>query len=815
MKKRTSCLTKKTCRTLLSVLIAIAMLISMAPSMAFASVASPASQIGFTLTVNKTDGQLTGDSVTGSTENIYENGYVVVNKTVQAGTDENQFTITLDVTTKEKIEEISASEDAAVVLVIDTSGSMSDSTGGWFGTSRLYAAKKAAQTFINSFASATATRKVAIVEFGSDVKNSDSIQWSDASDLKTDSNYEFCDILDKMEADGGTNMDAALRAAKNQLDILKQDGSINNLNVVFLTDGVPTFYLDKDGDVAGDGNYTTHNTHTAAETAAKALTDAGYSTYAVYIGNEKITCTTEDVTQWNDSCDKNLNQGYSRRSPKGTPVATWLSRDCGFMTFSASNTDDLIKSFEDIVKLIQLKAQAWIVTDPMGDMIDYKGNVQCQKLATLAGEPYSYSAESNTLIWNLRETEPTVTENQDEKLYYYTLTYSIQLNTLADGFQAGTFVPTNGITSLSYLMTDSTTATPTLKYAYFNIPTVQGYAGSLSFTKTDSNTDDPLSGASFTLTTTDDPDWSMVADADANGVVSFTGIPSGHTYVMAETTVPDGYTAADNASVTVSYGEVAATQGNTNIVNGRLGNLPYTFNLSVEKEWVDQENNDNIRPDSITIGLYKNAVEDPIATVVLSERNEWKDEFRSLPLYENGQKINYTVQEVDVPDGYIAKVDPKLDANQGLKGYIITNTHEIDTVSKTVTKVWADDNDRDQLRPTTVKVQLLANGQPVGDPVELTAASQWTYTWADLPANENGSAITYTVQEVEVPDDYTVSYDQTTLTITNTHTVTPPVPSEDPPATGGSNHTVLWSLLMLSAAMVLVGSVVLKKKRLV
>jgi len=109
------------------------------------------------------------------------------------------------------------------------------------------------------------------------------------------------------------------------------------------------------------------------------------------------------------------------------------------------------------------------------------------------------------------------------------------------------------------------------------------------------------------------------------------------------------------------------------------------------------------------------------------------------------------------------------------------NTSNTASISVTVAKAWDDAGDRDGLRPESVMVQLLADGQASGDPVTLDAGNQWTHTWTDLDQKANGQDIAYTVQEVGVPEGYAAVVDgdaATGLTITNTHepeTVSVPV----------------------------------------
>ncbi|MBO0445973.1 Cna B-type domain-containing protein, partial [Enterococcus ureilyticus] len=78
------------------------------------------------------------------------------------------------------------------------------------------------------------------------------------------------------------------------------------------------------------------------------------------------------------------------------------------------------------------------------------------------------------------------------------------------------------------------------------------------------------------------------------------------------------------------------------------------------------------------------------------------------------------------------------------------------------TKIWDDKNDQDRKRPTTITVNLLANGAPV-DSKEVTEKDNWTYHFANLPKYKDGQEIVYTVTENDVPE-YSTSIEGTTIT---------------------------------------------------
>lgn len=98
---------------------------------------------------------------------------------------------------------------------------------------------------------------------------------------------------------------------------------------------------------------------------------------------------------------------------------------------------------------------------------------------------------------------------------------------------------------------------------------------------------------------------------------------------------------------------------------------------------------------------------------------------------------------------------------------------EPDEKQLTVRKVWEDDG---TIRPERIRVTLLRDGAEA-DTVELNEANQWIYTWDKLDADA-----TWSVQETEVPEGYTVSYatEGTITTITNKQNE-PIEPEPEPP----------------------------------
>ena len=266
----------------------------------------------------------------------------------------------------------------------------------------------------------------------------------------------------------------------------------------------------------------------------------------------------------------------------------------------------------------------------------------------------------------------------------------------------------------------------------------------------------PIEGKTLTLSA--DNGWTGTFD---NLAVYEDGQPI--TYTVQETVVPDGYES------TVSRNPETHTFTVTNT------HTPETVDISGSKTWDDGDNQDNIRPDSITIHLWADDVKKASKIVEEGANGDWTWSFENLPKYKNGDEIIYTITE-DPVEGYVAKVDDN--------SYNVTNTHIPATVDINVAKSWNDDGDRDGKRPDSVEIQLYrtltkddsAEEYDVavdGKKLILNESNGWKDTFTDLPANEKGVPIQYTVKESKVSEDYVSSVDKIedgSFVITNSYT---------------------------------------------
>ncbi len=156
--------------------------------------------------------------------------------------------------------------------------------------------------------------------------------------------------------------------------------------------------------------------------------------------------------------------------------------------------------------------------------------------------------------------------------------------------------------------------------------------------------------------------------------------------------------------------------------------------VSVKKIWDDADNQDGVRPSSISIVLVRND-EVTSQTVTLDEGNTWEAVFDDLPVYVDGEIATYSVREADVPAEYESALEGTPE-----DGYIITNVHVPELVDIDVTKVWVGGEG------DSVTVNLSADGTVV-DTKTIVSTDAWTATFTGLPKYSNGTEIAYAVTE--------------------------------------------------------------------
>ena len=157
--------------------------------------------------------------------------------------------------------------------------------------------------------------------------------------------------------------------------------------------------------------------------------------------------------------------------------------------------------------------------------------------------------------------------------------------------------------------------------------------------------------------------------------------------------------------------------------------------VAVNKIWADNDDLDGSRPTSLVVTLKADGKE--ITTKVLNADNHWAAVVDKLPLYNGMHQIDYVWEEENV-SGY-TMIDKTVAGN----ATIFTNQHIPELVSKTVRKIWDDNNNELKRRPMSI-FATLSNGTTV----VLSEANGWTATVDNLPKyGADGKEIEYSWTE--------------------------------------------------------------------
>lgn len=157
-----------------------------------------------------------------------------------------------------------------------------------------------------------------------------------------------------------------------------------------------------------------------------------------------------------------------------------------------------------------------------------------------------------------------------------------------------------------------------------------------------------------------------------------------------------------------------------------------------------------------------------------SENN--KLEIDNLILGRTYQVIETNADGIEITNSnskYLVAYNPSInnviDENTTYKFEVI---NKLKLINVTVTKVWDDESNKHNIRPTEITLQLYANGKPVdGKTITISAnnalngdLSKWVYTFTDLrKTDDEGNEIIYTVAEVDnLEANYTVTVGDTT-----------------------------------------------------
>lgn len=396
-----------------------------------------------------------GQWVQGELDQTLPEGIHSVDKTAEA-LGNNTYRMKLKVVTKQKVETFT--KKSATVLVVDTSGSMENTSGSTL-TKRIDNLKAAAKEFVNSYAGdkENVGRYLAIADFSSGVKVA--LNWTDVS--SEDGRNNAFTAISRLRADGGTNLDAGIKQATSLFlkDAVKQIQK-DNRNTVVLTDGTPTYYL-KDC----EGGFTWNHNHVKIDGITYDRKGNGRE------GSEKnLEATSQDAKLLKDQStvytvcygaarDKAYEDGPTVSEFLKGSIAT--SRD---KAYDSSETDDLTKVFKAISESV--------TTGITGkDLEVFDGTAPFVSVSQL---PQSVQQDKSGFKWKLANA--TTTTEGSQTYYTYELEYFVTLDADHPGFEEGKLYPLNGETYITM---------PNGSKVKFPVPGAKGIKSRYTVTYTD------------------------------------------------------------------------------------------------------------------------------------------------------------------------------------------------------------------------------------------------------------------------------------------------------------------------------------------
>ncbi len=255
-------------------------------------------------------------------------------------------------------------------------------------------------------------------------------------------------------------------------------------------------------------------------------------------------------------------------------------------------------------------------------------------------------------------------------------------------------------------------------------------------------------------------------------------------------------------------GNYSATRGGGIGSNGdvTIGTSSELTELDVKKLWDDNNDEKGIRPETIEVELWRKSVGSSeetyigYETVTADANGNWSLKFTNLVKTDaNGNDYQYIVKERKV-NGYVAEITA-----DGNNGYLITNSYEPNVISIEGKKTWNDYDDISGIRPESITIRLLRNGEEVALKI-VTEADNWIWCFEDQPKyDENYQLYKYTITEDSI------KYYETTISGYDVTNSLKDKPKPVPP-TGDNLNIKFMTTIMIISFISIIGLVFYQKK---
>lgn len=636
--------------------------------------------------------------ISDSTNTTSKLGEPVHRKYITYNKNTNDYTLNLDVTGAEGV-----ADGVDVLFVIDTSGSMGSGRGSTY-TNLLPEVKKllngtnGTNGIVDQILNANAKNAVAYVSFAG-VDETKTTDWYTAKNSTT-----FKNKVNNLKAEGGTNWTYAMQKADS---VLKKRTNNNKKVVIFLSDGKPTYSIDKDGDEYGHGNETSGSYYTEAINAVKnssnlKTVDQFYSVYlttGTKSGMEKfhngINPTVKGAAIVDGSGDKlgnALSSIINQVIPtyKDVEITDTLS---DYVEFTGANPEITVKMVDANGNETALSSSDYIVTNTNNSVIVKFNN------PLVKGATYTVSFH----------VKPTQKANDEFSSNGYTATGDPGTGSTSAG-KEGFF--SNKTATLTYKVDGTNDPQKTVNYQK---PVIQVLQHTLTYKKVwkqPSNVNlsvDSIDlnvnysdGTSGTVTLNKTNNWTTTEDVPITKTIESVTEKT----PVADYTASYSYPSSTEAVVTNNYSKVT------------------TNTVKVNKIWKNDGPKETVTVALMQSELTSNGIigeAKELSTADLTETNKWSCEWTNLVTETSDatstKQYVYGVVEKNIPAGYQSNIEYNFTDNA--TNVTITNTYDkncadenyyianvLQTERLNIRKEWDDNNNVADLRPNSLKVTV-------------------------------------------------------------------------------------------------------------
>ena len=188
--------------------------------------------------------------------------------------------------------------------------------------------------------------------------------------------------------------------------------------------------------------------------------------------------------------------------------------------------------------------------------------------------------------------------------------------------------------------------------------------------------------------------------------------------------------------------------------------------VTVQKEWVGDSEAD--RKD-ITVQLVANGQKLDGMTKTLTKGSDWKAEFTNLPGIKDGKKIEYSVEEVNTPDGYTSKVE-KIDDSNVIK--VVNTSNKPTTTTTEATTTTESTTESTTAATTTTEATTVSTTAATTTTEATTASTTAAITTTEATTVSTTAATTTTESTTAATTAATTTTESTTAATTAATTTT-------------------------------------------